>query len=148
MVQLTLARSFPNPLGHTSGNVLIPYLPGKPLVAEFLTYSDRARWVLLYGTIIFGSLGSNPARPHLREYFDPIFMGEQPTWGRIINIFWDSASSSTLWYSYLWLALFQPRSATPPGIVLIRYFRGEQFPWGRIFNIFWQSASSSTLCYG
>ena len=38
-------------------------------MAEFLTYSDRAHRVLPYGTVYFGSLASNPARPPLREGF-------------------------------------------------------------------------------
>ena len=41
----------------------------KSLGAEFLTYSDRARRVLPYGTVYFGSLATNPARPPLREGF-------------------------------------------------------------------------------
>ena len=73
--------------------------------------------------------------------------GEQVRWGRIFNRFWQSASSSTLWYSFLWLARLQPRSATPPARFFVPIFEGEQVPWGRIFNIFWQSASSSTLWY-
>ena len=77
MVQLTLARSLPTPLGNTFGNILIPYLRGSSsLGAEFLTYSDRAGRVLLYGTVNFGSLASNLAKPHLLECFDPIFTGE------------------------------------------------------------------------
>ena len=69
MVQFTLARALPTPLGPPSWNVLIPYL-----------------------------------------------RGQQVPWGRIFNIFWQSTSSSTLWYNLLWLARFQPRSAPPPGM--------------------------------
>ena len=69
MVQFSLARALPTPLGYPSGNVWIPYL-----------------------------------------------RGQQVPWGPIFYIFWHSASSSTLWYSFLWLARFQPHSATPPGM--------------------------------
>ena len=42
--------------------------------AEFLTYSERARRVLLYG-VKFSSLGPNPARPEFREVLISIFPG-------------------------------------------------------------------------
>ena len=77
----------------------------------------------------------------------PYLRGKQVPWGRIFNIFWQSASSSTLWYSLFFFARFQPHPASPYGNVLIPYLRGELVPWGRIFKIFWQSASSSTLWY-
>ena len=47
----------------------------------------------------------------------PYLRGQQVPWGRIFYIFWHSASSSTLWYSFLWLARFLPHSATPPGML-------------------------------
>ena len=128
---------------------LIPYLRwSKSLGAEFLTYSDRARRVVPNGTVFFGSLASNPALPPLREGFlNPYLRRSNSHWGRMFNIFWQSASSSTLWYSLPWLASFQPRSATAPGRFFYPIFAGEQVPWGRILNIFWKSASSSTLSY-
>ena len=42
--------------------------------AEFLKYSERARRILLYGGY-FSSLGTNSARPELREFFNFIFLG-------------------------------------------------------------------------
>ena len=62
---LTSVRSVPALLGE-----LREHLFG----AEFLTYSERAHPVLLYG-FNFSSLGSSPARPELREFFNSIFPG-------------------------------------------------------------------------
>ena len=120
----------------------------RSLGAEFLTYSDRARPVLPYGTVYFFSRASNPTLPSpYGNVLIPYLRGEQVPWGRNFKIFWQSASSSTLWYSLFSLARFQPHPAAPYRNVLIPYLRGKQVPWGRIFNIFWQSASSSTLWY-
>ena len=47
----------------------------------FFTYSDRARPVLLDGTVHFGSLASTPARPLPREGFHSIFGGERASLG-------------------------------------------------------------------
>ena len=58
-----------------SGNFLIPFFRGEHLFgAEFLTYSERAHPVLLYG-LDLSSLGSSPARPELWEFFNSIFPG-------------------------------------------------------------------------
>ena len=91
------------------------YGESRSLGAEFLTYSDRACPVLPYGTIYFGSRASNPARPPSGNVLIPYLRGQQVPWGRVFNIFWQGASSSTLWYNLLWLARFQPRSAPPLG---------------------------------
>ena len=80
MVQFTLARSLSNPaLPPLWEGFLIPYLRGsKSVGAEFLTNSDRARRVLRYGAVYFGSLASNPARPPLREGFlTPYLLGSK-----------------------------------------------------------------------
>ena len=72
---LTSVRSVPALLGQNSGNFLIPFLRGEHLFgAEFLTYSERAHPVLLYGFDL-SSLGSSPARPELWEFFNSIFPG-------------------------------------------------------------------------
>ena len=72
---LTSVRSVPALLGQNSGNFLIPFFRGSiSCGAEFLTYSERAHPALLYG-VNFSSLGSSPARPELREFFNSIFPG-------------------------------------------------------------------------
>ena len=90
------------------------YGDSKSLGAKFLTYSDRARPVLPYGTIYFGSRASNRTRPLSGNVLIPYLRGQQVPFGRLFNIFWQSASSSTLWYNWLWLGRFQPRSPPPP----------------------------------
>ena len=76
MVQFIFFRALPTPPCPPYGNVLIPYLRGEQVQwAEFLTYSDRARPVLPYGTVVFFSLASNPTEPPIRECVDPIFTG-------------------------------------------------------------------------
>ena len=77
-----------------------------------------------------------PLRIPPGRFFHPILAGEQVPWDRMFNIFSQSASSSTLRYSLLWVARFQPRSATPPGSFSDPIVAAEQFPWGQIFNIF------------
>ena len=74
---LWLARFHPRSATH-QGRFFDPIFAGsKSLGVEFLTYSDRARRVIPYGTVYFGSLASNPARPTLREGFlIPYFAGE------------------------------------------------------------------------
>ena len=120
MVQFSLARALPTPLGYPSGNVWIPYLRGQqvPWGRIFFTYSDTARPVLPYGTVFFGSRASKPTRLPLLECLDPILTGTAgPLGPNFFYIFWHSASSSSLWYSFLWLARFPPHSATPPGML-------------------------------
>ena len=145
---LWLARFQPHPATHPGMCWSHIYGESRSVGAKFLTYSDRARPVLPYGTVYFLLRASNPTKPpSYGNVLIPYLRGEQVHWGRIFNIFWQSASSSTLWYSLFFFARFQPNPAAPYRNVLIPYLRGEQVPWGRIFNIFWQSASSSTLWY-
>ena len=112
------------------------YGESRSLGAEFLTYYDRARPVLPYGTIYFGSCASNPTRPPLRECGDPIFTGrtERVHFYLMVQFFFFRAL---------------PTPPSPPlyGNVLIPYLRGDQVPRGRTFYIFLQSASCSTLWY-
>ena len=118
MVQFIFFRALPTPPSLPPTGMCWSHIYGESwsLGGEFLTYSDRAPPVLPYGTIFFRSRASNPTQPPYGNVLIPYLRGEQVPWGRIFNIFWQSASSSTLWYNLLWLARFQPHPATPPGM--------------------------------
>ena len=92
------------------------YGDSRSLGAEFFPYSDTARPVLFYGTVFFGSRASNPTRLPLRECLDPIFTGTAGPLGPNFFHILTKRDHSTLWYSFLWLARFQPHSATTPGM--------------------------------
>ena len=113
---LWLARFQPHPATPPGMCWSHIYGESRSLGAEFLTYSDRPRPVLPYGTVyfFFARFQPHPAPPY-GNVLIPYFRGEQVPWGRIFNIFWQSASSYTLWYNLLWLARFHPHPATPPG---------------------------------
>ena len=117
MVQfIFFARFQPHPSPPTGMCWFHIYGERRSLGAEFLTYSDRARPVLPYGTVYyFRALPTPPSTPYGNVLL-PYLQGEQVPWGRIFNTFCETASSSTLWYNLLWLARFQPHPATPPGM--------------------------------
>ena len=92
------------------------YGESRSLGAEFLTYSDRARPVLPYVQFTLArALPTPPGHPS-GNVLIPYLRGEQVPWGRIFNIFWQSASSSTWWYSLFFFARFQPHPAPPTGM--------------------------------
>ena len=80
------------------------------------------------------------------KVFDPIFAGLQVPSGRVFKIFWQSASSSTLWYSLLWLAGFQHRSATPLGWFFDPIFAGSKSLGAEFLT--YSGRARQVLCYG
>ena len=122
------------------------YGDSRSLGAELFTYSDTARPVLPYSTVFFASRASNPTRLPIRESLDPICTGTADPWDRIFYIFWHSASSSTLWYSFLWLAPFQPHSATPPGMFGSHMYGDSRLLGAELFT--YSDTSRPVLPYG
>ena len=143
---LWLARFQPHPA--TPPGMCWSHISGesRSLGAEFLTYSDRARAVLPYGTVYFFRALPTPPSPPYGNVLIPYLRGEQVPWGRIFNIFWQSASSSTLWYNLLWLARFQPHPPTPPGMCWSHIY-GESSSLGAEF-LTYSDRARPVLPYG
>ena len=85
----------------------------KSLGAELLTFSDRTRRVLPYGTVYFGSLASHPARPPLRDGFlIPYLRGSNSVWAKFLT--YSDRARRVLPYGTVYFGSLASNPARPP----------------------------------
>ena len=122
------------------------YGDSRSLGAEFLTYSDTARPVLPYGTVLFGSRASNPTRLPLRECLDPIFT---ETAGPLGPNFIHILTQRVQFYLMVQFSLARALPTSlgyPSGNVWIPYLRGQQVRLAEFFT--YSDTARPVLHYG
>ena len=136
MVQFIFFRALPTPPSPPLQECVDPIFMGRagPLVPNFWhILTERVQFYLMVQFTLARALPSPPGHPS-GNVLIPYLRREQVPWGRIFNIFWQSASSSTLWYSLFLFARFQPQPASPLRECVDPIFTGRAGPLGPNFK--------------